>query len=131
MKSRFVSFFSFCNSKYLLLALNLTFASINNLISLNPSGNIFEQISRPPTNTNECGQLKISFFVLAAMLFGIDGILAILETEFETRFECNFGFCNLTILIVSKILIKYLILTFSYHFLSGLKLNIDKVIQSL
>ena len=91
--------FFFSNSKYLLLALNLTFASINNLISLNPSGNIFEQISRPPTKTNECRTIKISCLCIGSNAFRIDGILAILETEFETRFECNFGFCNFEILI--------------------------------
>ena len=73
--------------------------------------------------------IKISRLCIGSNAFRIDGILAILETEFETRFECNFGLCNLTILIESKILIKYLILIFSYHFLSDLKLNIDKVIK--
>ena len=85
---------------------------MNNFISLNPSGNIFEQISRPPTNTNECGQLKISCLCIGSNAFRIVGILAILETKFETRFEFNFGFCNLAILIDPKVLIKYLILIF-------------------
>ena len=80
LKLRFFSFSLFCNSEYLLSALSLTLASINILISLKPAGSIFEQISRPPTSTIECEQLKISFHCIGNNALRMDGIFAMFET---------------------------------------------------